>query len=370
MAAPNAIAPGSGPLWPLKATDANTSEIPIVDVGPLVHGTRSDWARVADEVGAAARGFGFFYIANHGVSYDLIDRAYNQANEFFRLPHQDKLQYDIAKSRNHRGYVPVTERGAYIDEQGERHYEAFDSALDLPRRSVSERRHYLMGPNVWPQLRGFREAATQYYSAATLLGRHLCRAFEIHLELPLGYFDPFMTQPTSQLRFLHYLENNAPMAADDMNMGAHTDYECFTILHQTAPGLQVLAADCSHWITAPPIDGTFVINIGDMLEVWTNGGFRSTLHRVVNNGRERFSMPFFMAANYDAVITPVKSMVSADNPQRFAPMVAGHHLMGQLLRDFSYLKARHDADLLDLDFEVSNVNSFEQSKLDFVSQVA
>jgi isopenicillin N synthase-like dioxygenase len=353
----------------LGASRIEENALPIVDLAPLLHGSPGERARVAEEIGTAAREFGFLYIRNHGIDQRLIDRSYAQAGAFFGLEEEIKLQSDIARSSNHRGYVPVTERGLYTDELGERHYEAFDSALELPSSDPAARAHYLLGPNVWPKVPGFRATITAYYRAAAALGRELCRAFELYLQLPAGYFDPFMTRPTSQLRLLHYIENLAPMTPDDMNMGAHTDYECFTILHQTAPGLQVLGRD-GRWIEAPPVEGTFVMNIGDMLEIWTNGIFRSNVHRVVNNGRERFSMPFFMAANYDAVIRPVDSPLVRRGPSRYLPTVAGHHLMGQLLRDFGYLRARYDAGVLDLGFDVPDGNPFESTKHELLREAA
>lgn len=343
----------------LGAKRLNVEELPIIDVGPLLSGGPRARARVADEMGAAARNLGFFYVCNHGVSTAAVSA---QAAAFFERPLPYKLRYDIARSPNHRGYVPVTERGDYADEQGERHYEAFDSAFELPNSDPAARAHYLMGPNVWPDLPRFRETVSEYYRTMYALGRQLCRGFELHLGLPEGYFDAFTQRPTSQLRLLHYLEHEAPPQETDMNMGAHTDYECFTLLHQSAPGLQVLGRD-GKWIEAPPLDGTFVVNIGDMLEIWTNGAFRSNVHRVVSAGRERYSMPFFFAANYDALIEPLPHLVSSSSPPRYPAMFAGHHLMGQLMRDFSYLRTRHAAGELRLDHELPDCNPFEHTKL-------
>lgn len=339
----------------------HASSLPVIDLGPLLHGGPGDRLRVAEELGRAAREVGFFYVANHGIARHLIEDAYACAETFFSLPFARKLETGIARSKHHRGYVPVTERGDYADEQGARHYEAFDSGMDLSPGDVLAKDRYLVGPNVWPRLPGFREATTAYYRAATVLGQRLCRAFEMTLGLRAGFFDDFMDRPTSQLRYLHYLRNEDAPLDDDMNMGAHTDYECFTILHQRAPGLQVVNSD-GRWIDAPPIDGTFVINIGDLLEVWTNGAFKSTLHRVQNNGHERYSMPFFVAANYDAVVRPIDGLSPARGSQRYAPVVAGHHLMNQLMRDFGYLKARYEANLMPLEFEVTYGNPYEQNK--------
>lgn len=333
-------------------------ELPIIDVGPLLRGGSRARAKVAEEIGAAARGLGFFYICNHGVSAAAVSA---QAEAFFERPLSYKLRYDIARSPNHRGYVPVTERGDYADEQGERHYEAFDSAFELPKNDPAARAYYLMGPNVWPTLPNFRETLSKYYRQMYDLGRQLCRGFEHHLGLTQGYFDAFTRRPTSQLRLLHYLEHDAPPQETDMNMGAHTDYECFTLLHQSAPGLQVLGRD-GIWIEAPPLDDTLIVNIGDMMEIWSNGAFRSNVHRVVSAGRERYSIPFFFAADYDALIEPLPNLLGPGSPPRYPSMFAGHHLMGQLMRDFSYLRARHAAGRLRLDHEVPDCNPFEHTK--------
>jgi len=255
--------------------------------------------------------------------------------------------------------VPQSERGLYADEQGERHYEAFDLALDLPQDDPDYlSSNKLLGPNVWPQLQGFQETISRYYNAVAELGTLLCGAFEMHLRLKPGHLQQYMTKPTSQLRLLHYLENKAAKTADDMNMGAHTDYECFTILHQRQAGLQVLNSN-NQWLDAPVVKGGYAINIGDMLETWTNGAFRATPHRVINSGKERFSMPFFVAANFDATIEPLQTPSTKQRPTRYRKIVAGHHLLGQLIRDFSYLRQRYEAGQLKLPFAVPTANPFE-----------
>lgn len=340
--------------------------LPVVDIGALSSGvlySPGDYAqkkKVADELAQAAHDFGFLYIVNHPIPPYIITDALYQAERFFNLPEEEKLLYYIAKSRNHRGYVPLFERGEYADEQGERHYEAFDLALDLPPEDIDyHRADKLLGPNVWPNLPGFREIVYRYYRAVSILAHLLCRAFEIHFRLPPEYFQQFMRKPTAQLRLLHYIENDAVMDEKDMNMGAHTDYECFTILHQSKPGLQVMNT-ANEWVEATPIEGSFVANIGDMMEVLTNGFFRATLHRVVNTGEERYSMPYFQAADFDAKIRPIPTMVSESNPARYPVIQAGHHLLSRLVRDFDYLKRRYQNGELDLPKNLYDENLFEQ----------
>ncbi|MGI9333657.1 MAG: isopenicillin N synthase family dioxygenase [Gammaproteobacteria bacterium] len=335
------------------------ASLPVIDVSPLLGTNERRKRDVAEEIGAAARDIGFFCIRNHGIERELIERAYQHAAYFFELPESQKLAYYIGHSSNHRGYVPFTEKGDYADEGTRRRYEAFDLALDLANSDPAcHAGNPLLGPNVWPHIIGFREAIQTYYNSVRALGETMCRAFELHLGLPQSYFQQFMRKPTSQLRLLHYIENQDAANEADMNMGAHTDYECFTILHQSQPGLQVMDSN-NEWIDCVPPEDAFTINIGDMMEVWTNGVFKSTVHRVVNSSKERYSMPFFVAADFDAPITPVAPAVHMSGRPPCASFIAGHHLLRQLIRDFPYLSERHRSGDLTLPFQPPQDNPFE-----------
>ena len=313
--------------------------LPVIDIGALAGDDASAIRRTADEMGEAARTAGFFYVENHGISVEMIERAYGAAEAFFALPEDVKRRYYIGDSLNHRGYVPFTEKGDYADEVN-RNYEAFDLALDLPHDDPDFLAgNLLLGPNVWPTMPGFQETIYRYYSAVAETGQRICSALELHLDLPKGALTGKMTKPISQLRLLHYVRAAATKRADTVNMGAHTDYECLTLLHQRNPGLQVMTRE-DEWIDVPVRPQAYIINIGDMLEAWTNGIFRSTPHRVLNLSPERYSMPYFVAANYDAVIEPFDDLVSAARPARYDGFLAGLHLERMLLRDFPYLRER------------------------------
>lgn len=341
--------------------ESSRTQLPVIDVSPLLGSRTRARRKVGRALAEAAGEVGFFYVEGHGIPAARLEAVYRQAAAWFARPLGEKLRYYIGNSRNHRGYVPVSEQGLYADE-GSRNYEAFDLSLDLPADDPDVRRgHYLLGPNVWPAQPGFREAVSLYYGCMADLGQAMCAGFELALGVPEGTLRRAMTKPTSQLRLLHYLENTSVANSAHMNMGAHTDYECFTILHQRAPGLEVLVGDRG-WVEAPPLEGTLVVNIGDLLETWSNGLFRSTYHRVVNNGHERYSLPFFVAADYDAVIAPLPKLVSTDRPAGYAPVVAGHHLLGQLLRDFPYLRERYRRGELRLPFGIPSGNPFETAK--------
>jgi isopenicillin N synthase-like dioxygenase len=344
-------------LGPGRRADATA--IPVVDISPLDARDPAARRRAANALGDAAEGVGFVYVVGHGIAPGLIARVLDRADAFFSLPEVEKACCHVKHSAHHRGYVPVTETGLYSDEQGGRHYEAFDLAADLaPDDPDIGPDKPLLGPNVWPRVNGFRTTLTEYYGAMETLGHLMCRGFERHLGLEPGYLGHFMRKPTSQLRLLHYLPNSAPGNEQSMNMGAHTDYECFTILHQTRPGLQVLTVD-DEWLNADPVEGSFVINIGDMLEAWTNGRYRSTLHRVVNHGEERYSVPFFVAADYDARVGPLEPFLSHGAPPRYPTFTAGHHLLGNMLRDFGYLRERYERGELSLPSRPPKRNPFE-----------
>jgi len=323
----------------LGATVLEQSRLPIVDVSSLYREDGRAIEVTARAIGKAARSNGFLYVSGHGIPQASVASVLGQAERFFALPDAEKLRLRIGSERHHRGYVPVTDRGLYADESGDRHYEAFDMALEVNADDSDARNSYLLGPNLWPSLPQFQQVLSSYYDAVAKLAGRLCMAFEVDLGLEPGFFAARMSKPTSQLRLIHYLENEVPPSYSDMNMGAHTDYECFTILHQSEPGLQVMDLD-DNWVEAPPIPGTFVINIGDMLESWTNGIYKATLHRVVNRGRERYSIPFFAAVDQDTKVEPLPQFVSDDRPCAYAPLVAGEHLLTQMVRDFSYMRER------------------------------
>lgn len=312
-------------------------EPPLISLKALNTKTGSGYRDLCDEIGRAARDIGFLRICDHGIDLALIEATYHQAERFFSMPDTFKNRYYIAKSSNHRGYVPFSEKGDYADETN-RSYEAFDLGLDLPDIDpdyLSGNR--VLGPNVWPDLPAFKAIVGEYYKQVSALGLLLCGCLETHLGLPRGAITSQMTKPISQLRLLHYVRKSQTIDQRSVNMGAHTDYECLTLLHTRNEGLQVMTPD-DQWIDVPVDPATLVVNIGDMLEAWSNGIFRSTPHRVLNLSPERFSLPYFVAANYDVEIKPFKQLIEHDKAPRYRPFLAGEHLERMLMRDFPYLR--------------------------------
>ena len=324
-------------LGPLAPRHADFQSLPVVDVAGLSSPDATVRARAAAALGQATREAGFFYAVGHGVPEPVIAPLIAQARAFFALPIERKMAHYIGHSVNHRGYVPEGEEVFYGGARDRK--EAFDLGLDLPLDDPAVRAGTpMLGPNVWPELAGFKSSVDAYYRAAFAFGRRLLRGFALALGLAEDALDGFVTKPPSQLRLVHYPYDPQPGQVG-AGIGAHTDYECFTILLTTAPGLEVCNGR-GDWIQAPPVEGAFVVNIGDLLEIWSNGEFVATSHRVRKVQEDRYSFPLFFCCDYHTEIAPLPPFVTADRPARYAPVRGGEHLYAQTLQSFEYLKQR------------------------------
>ncbi|MDT5401097.1 MAG: hypothetical protein QOK33_4328 [Mycobacterium sp.] len=334
------------------------TSVPTVDISGLYSPDRAERERVADEIGRAAREVGFLYVSGSGLDESLFERMLAATKEFFALPVEEKMRSYIGLSRCHRGYVPVGEEGVETGTPDVK--EAFDTALDLPADDPDYLAgNPMLGPNAWPELPGFAEAVTTYYDAILEVGHRLLWAFAVTLGEDPDVFSRHATKTPSQLRLVHYPYN--PDAEDALGIGAHTDYECFTLLKPTAPGLEVLNG-AGEWIDVPPVDGTFVVNIGDMLELWTNGAFVATSHRVRKVAEERYSFPLFFNVDYDTEVKPLPQFASPHGTDR-PTLRAGEHLFAQTAQTFAYLRNRIDSGELVLPHGSLTTGQFGQQAL-------
>ncbi len=322
------VSPSGRAISAATVSGPDFREIPVIDIAALGSGDSSTEAAVAARLRDAASQVGFLHVTGHGIAEPVIERMQAAAKAFFALPVDRKLASYIGNSRNHRGYVPV---GEEVFAHGSKDLkEAFDLALDLPVERVP-RDHPMLGPNQWPDLPGFREDVMAYYAAAFAVGRRLLRGLALALGQPGDAFDHLVVTPPSQLRLIHY-----PYQAeieDVEGIGSHTDYECFTLLLATAPGLEVMNR-AGEWIDAPPVPGALVVNIGDMMEFWSGGAFVATSHRVRKVAQERWSFPLFFAVDYHVELAPIGMRGTT------APIRTGEHLFAQTAQTFRYLKDR------------------------------
>lgn len=342
-----------------RALTLEDAQLPVVDLGPLGDGSPDGIARVAESLGRAARTSGFFYIVNHGVPQALVDGVMAASKDFHGRTRRFKMRSWCGFSTHHRGYVPYEENGSKFPKRINFN-EAWDMGFEAPADHPDHLAGWRMtGPNVWPEIPGWKQTVSAYYEAVFALGLRMldCLAFELGV-------DPAELRaqcdcPTSQLRLLRYVPNDMPKSADYVGIDSHSDFECFTILHTGGPGLQVMNAQ-DQWVEAPPIPGAFVVNIGDIFEAWSGGAYKSTQHRVLNQGTERFSCPLFFGLNYHAIVQPLEKFRTPETLAKYPPFKAGDHLMRMTIGGFRYMADAREKGELVPEFEVPDENPFKR----------
>ncbi|MBL8305537.1 MAG: isopenicillin N synthase family oxygenase [Rubrivivax sp.] len=290
--------------------------LPIIDLsaGPP--------AAAAARIDAALRDTGFYAVTGHGVPQAVTDAAFDASHRFFALAEATKRRWHVDLSGKQRGFDPIG-------------WQALD-----PARPPDLKESFYLGveafaPNAWPDealVPGFQAAMRAYQAAMDGLAKRLMGVYELALGLPAGHFDAFMRQPLCTTRLLHYppqpREGEGGAAPGQIGCGAHTDWGALTLLLQDeAGGLQVQRRD-GRWIDVPPVPGAFVVNVGDLMQRWTNDRWLSNPHRVVNrlSGRDRWSIAYFFDLDGDATIVPLAPCTSAANPPRYGPITPAAHL--------------------------------------------
>lgn len=337
--------------------------VPLIDIGPSLDGGLESRKSVAYQIRDACVTTGFFQISNHGVKQESMASVLDQARRFFHeLSDEQKQALHIKHSALLRGYEPHDATYVNTDDKGGAQKETkegfnwgYEQGLDptggdgkyveLDGGSPSEAG---LG-NVWPleqDLPGFYAGIAEYYGQVLQVARHLFRLFALSLDLEEDYFDAATTHPGGIARLLYYpgqpaldkepTEEEAE-AANKLGLGAHTDYECFTLLLSSSnPGLEILfppsplTNNQPIWRPCPVRPGTLTINVADFLMRWTNGLYKSTIHRVVSKPGtgERYSVPFFFSINYDSEVTPLpERCVGKSN---FLPLKAGEYVLERL----------------------------------------
>ncbi|WP_295479389.1 2-oxoglutarate and iron-dependent oxygenase domain-containing protein [uncultured Pseudomonas sp.] len=309
--------------------------IPLIDAAALRPG-RPIPLELVDAVDSACRGMGFFTVVNHAVDTALISNVFAQLKSLFDLPSAEKQKIEIHKSPFMRGYF--SEGADKSDGVLGDIKEGFDMATDLPVTDPYVRAKLpFYGPNAWPAaLPDFRHVMTDYHKQTLAFGKDLLRVFALALDVPASYFDEKFTKPMAQLRLLRYpsikYRPGMPIGA-----GEHTDFGWITmILQDNAGGLEVQSTSGA-WIKAAPIDNAFVVNVGDLMQRWTNDRYKATLHRVINtSGRVRHSAAFFMDPDYTAKVECLHSCQSVRAPSKYPPILAGEYMDKRFLETTTF----------------------------------
>ncbi|MEM7653664.1 MAG: 2-oxoglutarate and iron-dependent oxygenase domain-containing protein [Pseudomonadota bacterium] len=330
----------------LQGQRVSVDEIPVVDMSAFTDpGSRDPVAlhKMVQDLDFACRNVGFFYVKNHGVSAEQMSAIFDVARGFFAREEAEKNALHIKNSPYHRGYFPYFEENTDPTMTADLK-EGFDIGREVPVTDPDVvAGKPLHGPNQWPDDDGtFRSVCDSYFAAMNGLAHRILRGMALALELDEDYFVDRTQKPLAQLRLLHYPPQAGTVVERTLGCGAHSDYGTLTILLQdSVGGLQLQNAN-GEWIEAPPIPGTFIINVGEQMARWTNDRFPATLHRVINrSGKERYSVPFFFDPDYDTMVETLPSCLEPGEPVRYPPISSGDHLMSRLSETFSYLGAEN-----------------------------
>jgi isopenicillin N synthase-like dioxygenase len=321
-----------------------TNAVASIDLVPFSAGGEDGKRAVAREIGHACEEIGFFKVRGHGLPQALIERTFATANTFFANPQEVKDRFRPPASASARGYHALRTKNLAKTL-------GYDNPPDLREQfyigplvsRAAEFAHIpgaaeLYGENLWPDTPAeYREVFTAAYRALESLGGTLMRVFAVALGVDERFFDDKIDRHFSTLPVNHYPEPDGEPLPNQIRAGEHTDFGSLTILavSERAGGLQVKLRDGA-WLDVTAEPGEFIVNIGDMMQRWTNDRWLSNVHRVVNppadrrSGSRRMSMGYFLHPNYDAEIACLPTCAGPDNPPRYAAVRAGDMMRQKL----------------------------------------
>jgi len=304
-------------------------EIPIIDISPLSEpNTHSKFLRkVGDEIRDACKNVGFFYVINHEISESHLYNLILSIQNFFNLSLDEKMKIYIKNSDIYRGYTPL---GKEVTNNQYDWHECVDFGPDFKQdNSQGINSNQLLGPNQWPKKpNNLTKLLESYREHMIPLGRKITQGISISLGLPKNYFEPFINKSHSYFRissYPPYKENKKSNIGK--GIGPHTDYGFLTILLQDKVGGLEIKNSNDEWFSAPIIPGAFLINVGYMIQRWTNDYYMATIHRVVQpKNKTRYSLPFFFEPNLDAIVEPIEKFCSKDNLPHYDALHFGDYL--------------------------------------------
>ncbi|KAB0679112.1 isopenicillin N synthase family dioxygenase [Aureimonas leprariae] len=330
-----------------------TRLIPVLDFRRFDAGA-SERRTFLEDLRSAARDVGFFYLASHGITQTEAEAVVEAARAFFRLPEAEKVAIAMVNSPQFRGYTRVggelTKGKADMREQLDIGVER-ETIAQAPGLPAWTR---LQGPNQWPaSLPSLKPALLEWQEKVAGVALRLLEAFALALDQPQDAFEPIRGRtPNNRMKIVRYPGRDA--IDGDQGVGAHKDGGFLTLLLQDENrGLQVEYG--GSWIDADPIPGTLVVNIGELLELASNGYLRATVHRVVapTAGVERISVPYFFGAGLDASVPLLRLPETlaaeapgpASDPENPLLRNVGENVLKSRLRSHPDVAQRHYADL-------------------------
>jgi isopenicillin N synthase-like dioxygenase len=305
--------------------------IPSVDLADFLSGDETKKKTFVRELGKAYEEVGFVGVKNHGLTDDLIEDLYKYVQQFFSLPLSYKKNYEIPGMAGQRGYTSFGKehaKGSKVPDLKE-----FFQYGQEPRDNFKEEYYE---PNVMvEEVPHFNETFMEAYRAFEKSGTALLQAIALYLGLDENYFDQYVFNGNSILRAIHYPPiTQEPKSA--IRAEQHEDINLITLLiGASADGLEILTKK-NEWVPVTSLPDQIVINVGDMLQRFTNNKLRSTTHRVVNPSREvwstsRFSIPFFLHPRSSMSLKSLDSCIDEKHPALYDVATAGEYLNERLI---------------------------------------
>ncbi|KAJ4907534.1 2-oxoglutarate (2OG) and Fe(II)-dependent oxygenase superfamily protein [Raphanus sativus] len=308
-------------------------EASIIKVSSLhcIDLANSDLRQLAVSLKQACLDCGFFYVINHGISEELKDEVFKQSKKLFALPLEEKMK--LLRNEKYRGYAPLHDQLFDPDNQvwGDCK-EGYSIGVLRPKDDSHDNPFY--SPNIWPDpdvLPGWRATMETFYQEALRVCKAIASIMALALDLDVNYFDKpnILGNHNAVMRLLHY-EGHSDPSKGIYASGAHSDYGMMTLLaNDSVMGLQICKdkdVKPRKWEYVPSIKGAYIVNIGDLLERWSNCLLKSTLHRVIGNGHERYSVPFFLEPSHECIVECLPTCQSQNNLPKYPAIKCSTYL--------------------------------------------
>lgn len=319
------------------AKEIDQSAIPVIDISSLLADGKVH--AIAEEIYKAATNVGFFYIKGHGISDVILQQAFAVSKDFFALPAAAKET--VAVNTSQRGWMATGMsklQGAKTHDLKEVFFWGTEISSDHPDLLAEKP---LIAENQWPKetFPRLELELTPYYNALCDVARKVLSAIAVSLDQDRDFFTSRYQTPLARGQLVYYPQSSSEDDAEQrFGVAPHTDFGVLTFLLQDENGGLQVKHKSGDWIEAPPIPGTLVCNIGDLLERWSNDRFKSTVHRVINrSGNKRYSIPIFFDPNTDTIIDPCDLGIS-EQDRKYEPIKAGDYIVGRNKKSFSQFK--------------------------------